>query len=259
VALLSKVKKYLSEKLRLEKALHMTLIDPAKTGADEAGDICREAAKAGSSAIMVGGSIGVSERMVDEVVLSIKKSIDIPIILFPGNPSGVSKYADAVWFLSVLNSRNPFFIIGGQAQGAPVVKRYGIEALSLAYLILGEGGTVSYISQTEPIPLNKPEIVVAYSLAAEFFGFSFLYLEGGSGARPIPPEIINVVKRNVSIPLIVGGGIKDREIARKVVTAGADIVVTGTLVEKANDVYRAVREVICGIREGVKNRLSEKS
>ena len=196
-----RVKEYLLELLRSKGAIHMTLIDPAKTSPERAKRIALDAKKAGTSAIMIGGSIGVSESMVDETILKIKEEIDLPVILFPGSPSGISKYADAVWFLSVLNSQNPFFIVGGQMQGAPIVKKYGIEPLSLAYLIVGSGGVVSYVSQTKPLPVDKPEIVVAYALTAEFFGFNFLYLEGGSGGEPLPPKLIRAVKENVNIPL----------------------------------------------------------
>ncbi len=249
-----RVERYILESLKEKGALHMTLIDPARSEPLEARKIAREAVRAGTTAIMVGGSIGVSEWMVDEVVKAIKSAVNVPVILFPGNPSGVSKYADAVWFLSVLNSYNPFFIIGGQMQGAPIVKRYGLEALPLAYLILGEGGAVSYVSQTRPLPLNKPEIVVAYALAAQYMGFRFVYLEGGSGGIPVPPHIIKAVKENVEIPVIVGGGIRSRELATRAVASGADIIVTGTIVEEATSVYDTIRSIIEGIEEGVKLR-----
>jgi len=246
-----KVKRYLLRRLSKEKALHMTLIDPEKTSREEARKICIEAVRAGTSAIMVGGSIGVSERMVDEVIRSIKKGKrDIPVILFPGNPSALSKYADAVWFLSVLNSQNPYFIIGAQMQGAPIVKKYNLEVLSLAYLILGEGGVVSYVSQTRPLPLEKPEIVASYALAAEYIGFNFVYLEGGSGSKPVSSNIVRCVKNTISIPLIVGGGIKTYEKAKEIVGAGADIIVTGTVVEEADDIYSSLYNIIKGMRDG---------
>jgi len=249
-----RVKRYLLEKLKSDKALHITLIDPAKISHEEVSKISEEAVRAGSSAIMIGGSVGVSESMVDKVIVAIKKTVDVPVILFPGTPCGISKYADAVWFLSVLNSRNSYFITGGQAQAAPIIKKYEIEPLSLAYLILGEGGTVSYVSHTEPIPLDKPEIVVAYSLVAEFFGFSFLYLEGGSGSSPVSSEIVKVVRRNVNIPIIVGGGIRDYETAKNIVKAGADIIVTGNLIETTNDVYMSVKEIVEGAKRGIIER-----
>ncbi|MCD6562588.1 MAG: geranylgeranylglyceryl/heptaprenylglyceryl phosphate synthase [Thermoproteales archaeon] len=246
-----KVKNYLLKRLSKEKALHMTLIDPEKTNRIEAERIAKEAIRAGTSAIMVGGSIGVSERMVDEVIRGIKKiTKNIPVILFPGNPSALSKYADAIWFLSVLNSQNPYFIIGAQMQGAPIVKKYNLEVLSLAYLILGEGGVVSYVSQTRPLPLEKPEIIVSYALAAQYIGFNFVYLEGGSGGKPVSSTIVRYVKSFIEIPLIVGGGIKTYDKAKELVSAGADILVTGTIVEESNDIYSSLLEIIKGIKDG---------
>lgn len=183
-----------------------------------------------------------------------KDATSLPVILFPGSPTGLSRYADAVWFLSVLNSTNPYFIIIGQVQGAPIVKRYGLETLPLAYLILGKGGTVGFISQARLIPYDKPEIAVAYSLAAQYMGFKFLYLEGGSGGEPVPPTLIRAVDENVEIPIITGGGIRTPELARRAVEAGADIIVTGTLVEEADDVYVRLRAVISAIEQAAQRR-----
>ena len=249
-----KVKLYLRNKILSDKAIHMSLIDPAKTDPIHAQKIAIEVEAAGSSAIMIGGSVGVSESMVDNIILSIKKKCNLPIILFPGNPSALSRYADAVWFLSVLNSSNPYFITGGQAQGAPIVKAYNIEPLSLGYIILGKGGAVSYISQTRPIPFNKPELAVAYALAAQYMGFEFIYLEGGSGGDPIPPEIIRCVKNNISVPLIVGGGIRTPSLAYKAVYAGADIIVTGTVIEETKDVKEHISEIISAMKKAARER-----
>ncbi|HDJ97075.1 MAG: geranylgeranylglyceryl/heptaprenylglyceryl phosphate synthase [Thermoprotei archaeon] len=249
------VSAYLHKELEEKGAIHMALIDPANVTPEEAYDIAKMAQKAGTSAIMVGGSIGVDEHLVDDVVLSIKRGgIDLPIILFPGNPSALSRYADAVWFLSVLNSLNPYFIVGGQMQAAPLVKKYKLEPLSLAYLILGEGGAVGYVSQTRPIPFEKPEIAAAYSLAAEYMGFEFIYLEGGSGGRPIPPEIIKAVKSVTTRPIIVGGGIRTPELAARAVNAGASIIVTGNIIEESENVERALREIIQALRKAARRR-----
>lgn len=251
---MGKVEKYLLELLDERGALHMALIDPARMSGDEAKRVAACAEEAGSAAVMVGGSIGVSEAMVDEVVLSVKDAASLPVILFPGSPTGLSRYADAVWFLSVLNSANPYFIVIGQVQGAPIVKRYGLEALPLAYLVLGRGGTVGFISQARLIPYDKPEIAVAYALAAQYMGFKYLYLEGGSGGDPIPPSLINAVNHNVEIPIITGGGIRTPPLAERAVRAGADIIVTGTLVEEADDVYARLRAVVDAIERAARKR-----
>lgn len=249
---MGKVERYLAEALEKQGALHMALIDPARTDGKDAKKIASIAERIGSAAIMVGGSVGVSEAMVDEVVLSVKEVTNLPVILFPGSPTNLSKHADAVWFLSVLNSTNPYFIILGQMQGAPVVKQYGIEPLSLAYLIFGSGGTVGFVTQARLIPFDKPEIAVAYALAAEYLGFRYIYLEGGSGGEPIPPNIIRAIDINVNLPIITGGGIRTPELAKKAVEAGADIIVTGTLLEDSSDLERKLQDVIQAIKEAVK-------
>ncbi len=251
----SSVRDYILEGIKKHGALHMTLIDPDKTGPEEAAEIGKAAHRAGTSAIMVGGSIGVSESMTDDIVLSIKREVDIPVILFPGSPTALSRHADAVWFISVLNSQNPYFITGAQMQGAFIVKKYGLEVLSLGYIIVGVGGAVSIVSYTRPLPFNKPEIVAAYALAAEYIGFSFIYLEGGSGGKPVPAETVALVRKAVKVPLVVGGGIRDAKTAYKLVKAGADIIVTGTIVEEADDVEEKLREIVDGVRRGAEDRL----
>jgi len=233
----------------------MTLIDPDKTGYKESVRKAFQAERAGTSAIMLGGSLGVNETLLDAIVKELKrKGLKIPIILFPGSVGGLSKYADAVWFISVLTSISVYHIIGAQVQAAVIVKKYGIEPLSLAYIIMGEGGAAGYVSYSRPIPFNRPEIAAAYALAAQYLGFSFVYLEGGSGGKPIPEEVIRRVSSTIDIPLIVGGGIKNRELARKAARAGANIIVTGTVVEEAENEEEVIRDIIEGIREGVKER-----
>ncbi|ABL78036.1 phosphoglycerol geranylgeranyltransferase [Thermofilum pendens] len=252
-----RVKNYILEKIREHGAIHMTLIDPEKTTPEVAARIAREVAEAGTSAIMVGGSIGVSEAMTDEVVLAIKRSTEVPVILFPGSPTALSRHADAVWFLSVLNSQNPYFITGAQMQGAPIVKRYGLEVLPLGYIIVGEGGAVSIVSYTRPLPFAKPEVVAAYALAAEYMGFQFVYLEGGSGGEPVPPKIVKMVKGVTTLPLIVGGGIRSPEVAKELAKAGADIIVTGTIVEESENIRETIGRIVRATREGALERSRE--
>jgi len=248
------VREYILERIRERGAIHMTLLDPDKTPPEQASKIAREAFAAGTSAIMVGGSTGVSEGMTDELVLAVKKAVEIPVILFPGTPTALSRYADAVWFLSVLNSQNPYFIVGAQVQGAPIVKRYGLEVLSLGYILMGSGGAASLVSYARPLPFDATEVVVAYALAAEYMGFNFVYLEGGSGGHPVPPALVRMVRENVTIPIIVGGGIREPETARELAKAGADILVTGTIVEESENVQEKVREIVKAMEEGAMAR-----
>ncbi|RJS86539.1 geranylgeranylglyceryl/heptaprenylglyceryl phosphate synthase, partial [Candidatus Bathyarchaeota archaeon] len=170
------------------------------------------------------------------------------VILFPNNVSGVSRYADAIWFMSLLNSSNTYYLIDVQALTARMIKQYEIEPIPMGYIIVGEGGAAGYIGQARPIPYDHPEIAVGYSLAGELLGMHFIYLEAGSGAkRPVPPEMVSLVKRHLSIPLIVGGGIRDGVSARRIAESGADIIVTGTLVEETDSVRERIAEIVSQI------------
>jgi len=176
--------------------------------------------------------------------------VKIPIILFPNNVTGISRYADAIWFMSLLNSVDPYFLIGAQILGAPLVKKFGIEPIPLGYLIVGEGGTAGVVGRAIPIPYNKPELAAAHALAGEYLGMRFMYLEAGSGAKnPVPPDMIRAVRHYVDVPMIVGGGIRSREQALAAASAGADIIVTGNVVEESG-MRRRVSEIIEGIKRG---------
>ncbi len=236
------VEEYINETLKDHK-LHITLIDPDEQAPQEAVEIAKLAQKAESDAILVGGSITDQEDL-NKTVKSLKENVDLPIILFPGNINGVSKYADALLFMSLLNSTNPYWITGAQALSAPSVKKIGIETIPMGYIIIEPGGTVGWVGDAKPIPRNKPDIALAYALAAEFMGMRVVYLEAGSGAgSPIPLEIITKVKKLTNLIVIVGGGIKTKEDAVKIQKAGADIIITGTVVEETNDVYDKIKEL----------------
>ncbi|MGQ9722732.1 MAG: geranylgeranylglyceryl/heptaprenylglyceryl phosphate synthase [Candidatus Jordarchaeum sp.] len=228
-----KVWDYLMDKINNDSAVHLTLVDPdpIKQTAQEAGIIAKYATEAGTDAFMVGGSTAFG--ILDETIREIKNQTDLPVILFPGNVAGISKYADAVFFMSVLNSRNPYYIIRAQLTGAQAVKMFDLEPISMGYLILEPGGTAGYISEAQLIPRNKPQIAAAYALAAQYIGFKLVYLEGGSGVdREVPLEMISMVSSLIDIPLIVGGGLETPEQVTAVVRAGAEMVVQGTFVEK---------------------------
>jgi phosphoglycerol geranylgeranyltransferase len=244
------VEKYLLNKIKSEGAIHITLIDPEKVTSPQASTIVQRAKSSGTSAIMIGGSTFVSTKHLDNVVRAVKRTVEIPVILFPNNVTGISRYADAIWFMSLLNSADPYFIIGAQVLGAPIVKRYGLEPIPLGYIIVGEGGTARVVGKAVPVPYNKPELAAAHALAGQYLGMRFVYLEAGSGAKkPVPPEMISIVKQYVTVPLIVGGGIKSRGQALAAASAGADIIVTGNIVEHS-EVKSKVSEIIEGIRSG---------
>jgi len=246
--MVGKVEKYLLNRIRQDGAAHLSLIDPEKVTTASAARIAIMAEKYNTAAIMVGGSTSMSTTHLDKVIRAIKKAVKIPVILFPNNVTGISKHADAIWFMSLINSLDPYFLIGAQILGAPLVKKYALEAIPLGYIIVGEGGTASIVGRAAPIPCEKPELAVAHALAAEYLGMRFVYLEGGSGvSKPVPPEMVCMVKSQLGIPLIVGGGIKTVEQVREAVTAGADLVVTGTAIEQ-NDKQLRIRELIGSVK-----------
>jgi len=247
---IGKVEKYIHEKLE-KKKLHFVLIDPDDTSPEVAGKLARVCEELGVDAIMVGGSTGAEGEVLDNVVRSIKDNSSLPVILFPGSHGGISRYADAIFFMSLLNSRNPFFITGAQALGAFTVKKFGIEPIPMAYIVVEPGETVGWVGDARPIPRHKPKLAAAYALAGQYLGMRLVYLEAGSGApEPVPEEMVRVVKSVIDVPLIVGGGIKSGEQAKKLIKSGADIIVTGTAIEKAKSLEEA-RKRLEAIRNGV--------
>jgi len=246
--LLGNVEKYLLDKIQAERTIHMTLIDPEKVTPQQASKIVENSTSSGTSAIMIGGSTFVSQSHLDNVIKAIKRTVKIPTILFPNNITGISRHADAIWFMSLLNSTDPYFLIGAQVLGAPLVKKYGLEPISMGYVIVGEGGTAGIVGKAIPVPYDKPELAAAHALAGQYLGMHFLYLEGGSGAKnPVPPEMIHAVKHYVDIPVIVGGGIRTKEQGLAAASAGADVIVTGNVIEGA-DAGRKISEIIEGIK-----------
>ncbi len=240
------VTNYLRKRLKDHK-LHFTLIDPEEQNPDKAVEIAKNAISGGTDAIMLGGSTTDSIEL-DLTAKALQENIDIPIILFPGNTSGVSKHADAVFFMSLLNSTNPYWIIGAQVLGAPMIKKFGIETISMGYLVVEPGGTVGWVGDAKLIPRGKPDIAVAYAMAAEFYGMKLFYLEAGSGAdQHVPLEMITKVKKSIDLILVVGGGIRNGETARKIAEAGADIIVTGTVLENNSKVEDKIKELVDGI------------
>ncbi len=226
----------------------MTLLDPDKQSADDAGRLAASAATSGSDAIMIGGSTGVTQDQVDATVLAIKSAVSIPTILFPASAANLSRHADALYFMSLLNSRDPRLIVGEQRRAAPLVKKWGLETIPMAYLVVEPGMRAGEVGRAEPIPRSQPQAAVEYALAAQMLGMRLVYLEAGSGApEPVPGPMIRAVRQVLDIPLIVGGGIRTPEAAASVARAGADIVVTGTVVEREQD-GEALRRIIEAVK-----------
>lgn len=228
---------------------HFTLIDPDKS-ADYL-RIAKAALDAGTDGILVGGSLGIPAAEIDEAVKDIKSVANVPIVLFPGSICQITPRADAILFLSVLNSQNPYFIIGAQLQGAVILAKHypQLEAISTAYVIVGDGGAAGYMSMAKPIPLRRPDVAVAYALAARYIGFQALYLEAGSGAAEhVPPAMVRAVRRFLDRVLIVGGGIRSGDAAREIAREKPNVIVTGTIAEeepaKLAEIIRAIKDAV---------------
>ena len=241
-----KIYKEITKKIASGKKLYWVLLDPDDFSDSEGALVAIEAQECGADAILVGGSLMHTDHL-DSFVKSLKESITIPVILFPGDATQITGYADGVLFLSLLSGRNPEFLIGEQLKGAPRIKRHNIEPIPTAYMLI-ESGTVTsveFMSNTRPIPRDKAGIAAVHGLAAQYMGQKLIYLEAGSGAKEsVPLKVIGAVKSQVDIPVIVGGGIRDVKTAAEKIAAGADILVTGNLLNGENG-----REVMRGIGE----------
>jgi len=227
------------------------LIDPDKVNAQKIDALTGLAVEAGVDLLLVGGSLVISNHL-DEVVQRIKKNCNIPVILFPGTPSQVSKYADGLLYLSLISGRNPELLIGQHVISAPFVKKSGLEIISTGYMVIDGGAptTVSYISNATPIPADKNEIAMCTAMAAEMLGMKLIYMDAGSGARqPVHEDMIAAVAAQIEIPLVVGGGIKDPEKAYLNCKAGADLIVVGNAIEKDHGLIREMGAAIHSVTD----------
>jgi len=242
------VESYLKDTLKRKKALLFVLIDSEISEVKSAVKLAKEVEKIGASAILVGGSSATDQLGMAITVKTLKKALKIPIILFPGNVTGVVPGADAILFSSLLNSDNPYFISQAQALGAPSVLKFGLEPLPTAYIIIGEGTSAWFVGSARTIPFEKSNLAAMYALSAQFMGMRFVYLEAGSGAKSnVKPEMVAAVRKVFKGFLIVGGGIKTPQTASEIVKAGADAIVIGTMLEKGGslktltDIVKAIQ------------------
>ena len=223
--------------VRKEKgAGYFILLDPDKNNRETLPSLIREATEAGVDGFLVGGSLMLSNDFEDHLK-AIKQNTSVPVIIFPGSIMQVSAVADAILFLVLISGRNPDYLIGNQVLAAPIVRRSGLEALSTGYMLIEAGNTTSaeFMSNTKPIPHDKPDIALAHAIAAEIIGMKLLYLDAGSGARDsVSEDMLRAIAQRCSLPMIVGGGIRTPDEARKKVEAGASFVVTGTVTEENN-------------------------
>ncbi len=235
-----KVFDYLLSVRREKGAGYLPLIDPEKAADAKFDKVLEHFKDVDIDAVLVGGST-LSNVDLDSVIKKIKNVTEKPVIIFPGGHYQVSPVADAIFFLSLLSGRNPQFLIGEQAKAAPLVKEYDLETISVSYLLIESGNytSVEAISNTKPIPRDKKNLIRSHALAGEYLGMKMCYMDAGSGARySVPEEVIEYIKSEISLPLIIGGGIRNPLDAEKKVKAGADFIVTGSIIEKKPHLLR---------------------
>lgn len=236
----------LAEKKRQGKKSFAVLVDPDKVNDQILDELIKLALESKVDYFLVGGSLVISNHL-DQCVQHIRKHADIPVILFPGSPSQISKYADALLYLSLISGRNPELLIGQHVVSAPFVKQSGLEIMPTGYIVVDGGAptTVSYISNAVPVPADKNEIAMCTAMAGEMLGMKLIYMDAGSGARrPITESMIKTVAERIEVPLIIGGGILDPEKAYLNCKAGADVIVVGNAIEKDPSLIREMAAAV---------------
>jgi putative glycerol-1-phosphate prenyltransferase len=218
-------------------AIYAVLLDPDRLTPRENVELAGLAASSGVDVLLVGGSLSLKGRT-EETTAAIKAAVDLPVVIFPGDSGFVAPSADAILFLSLVSGRNPQYLIAEHVRAAPVLKEIGLEPIPTAYMLVDGGRTTSveFMSGTKPLPPDKPDIAMAHALAAEYLGMKIAFFDAGSGAeRPVPADLVRAVSEYVSIPVMVGGGIREPEAAAELVRSGAAIVVTGDVIERTRD------------------------
>lgn len=254
-AKLGSTEKYIHEMLSDQGALLFMVLDPVDYKSPEiAIKTAKEAVTGGADLILVGGSIGAQGDLLDEVTKGIKEVIDKPVVLFPGNIATITRYADALYFMSLLNARNPYWITQAQMLAAPLIKKLGIEPLPVGYVVVSPGGTVGWVGDANLVPREKPHIAASLALAGEYLGNRFIITDVGSnpqlmGSSAVPFDMVSAVRSVISVPYVVAGGIRDVDTVRGVIKSGGDIVQIGTAIEQSGSALKKTQLFSEAIRE----------
>ncbi len=258
---IGKVEKYIYEKLDTQGSLLLSVIDPLDYRSEK--DAINSAvaiSEGGADLIIIGGSTGVQGEILDNLALKVKEKVDTPIVLFPGNIATITKYADAIYFMSLLNARNPYWITQAQMLAAPLIRQMNIEALPIGYIVVSPGGTVGWVGDANLVPREKPHIASALALAGQYLGDRFIITDTGSNPRmqhsgPVPEEMVRAVKSVINVPYIVAGGIISDSDISKILKAGADMVQIGTAFEKSVNVKKTIELFSRTVKEEGKKKL----
>ena len=253
---IGKTERYILKRIEETGGILSVIIDPvdysSKEKAIATGII---AYKAGADIIAVGGSINAQGELLDTVTKSIKEKVDSPVVLFPGNIATITPHADAIYFMSLLNSRNPYYISQAQTLAAPLIKQLNIEPLPVGYIVIEPGGTVGWVGDANAVPRIKPKIAAALAMAGEFSGHRIIFTDAGSAAfAPVPVDMVAAVRKSISVPYLVAGGIKTPSQAGEIISAGADWVQIGTAAENSKNPEETLKKFVTAIRKAGKSK-----
>tara|TARA_Y100000310_G_C20701495_1_gene830390 strand:+ start:3525 stop:4304 length:780 start_codon:yes stop_codon:yes gene_type:complete len=242
-----------------DKGLTFMQLDPPNYTPELSGQIAKVAEENGLDAFAVGGSVGAQGQLLEDTIKSIKENSSLPVILFPGNIATLSQQADAVYFMSMLNSNDPYWISGAQIGAAFPTKRMGLEAIPTSYIIIEPGEAAGWVGRAQLISRNKPYLAAVTALAGEYMGSKLIILESGGGApSPCPAEMVRATKEAIEIPLVVAGGVKTPDLAYQTIKAGADIVQVGTVFEDSKENLDSIAKKFKALTSAVKKAGKEK-
>jgi phosphoglycerol geranylgeranyltransferase len=244
---MGKTELYINELLGTKGAMFFSVIDPVdyQSNAD-AVRTAKAVCDGGADAVLLGGSTGAQGELLEDTAKEIKEVIDVPLIVFPGNIATITRHADAIYFMSLLNARNPYWITQAQMLSAPIIRSMSIEPLPVGYIVVYPGGTVGWVGDVNFVPREKPKIAAALALAGEYLGNRIILTDAGSNPRaqhagPIPNEMIRAVKSAISVPYIVAGGVVSEKELAGAYSSGADIVQIGTAFQNAQSANKKAR------------------
>lgn len=239
---MGRVESYINRIIDSGKGVFMGLIDPDKQEPENGAELARVMCEGGADIIMIGGSTGVEGKVLEETARMIKEQINVPLHLFPGDVGNITKHADSIYFMSLLNSKNRYWITDAQKLGAPLIKKYGIEAIPAAYLVFEPGQTVGVVGEAELLSREDTNTAVNYSMAASYMGMRFVILESGSGApEHVPLGTVSAVRKACDINIVVAGGVKTPEQAGDLLKAGANCIHIGTNLESSSNPLERAR------------------
>ncbi len=254
-----KIYRQIIEKIAQDGGLTFMQLDPPNYMPEEAGQIAKIAEENGLDAFAVGGSVGAQGKSLNECLKEIKANSSLPSIIFPGNINTLSKHADAIYFMSMLNSNDPYWITGAQIGSSFPVKQLGLEVIPTSYIIIEPGEAAGWMGRAQLIPRNKPYLAAATALAGQYLGSKLIILESGGGAPlPCPAEMVSATKRVLDVPLLVAGGVRTAKLAFETIKAGADIVQIGTAFESDKGNLQQMAKRFKEITSAVKKAGKEK-